>query len=76
MEINAENFKTYTVIFLYSSMVEMRQLSRYSDGVWAGQPGFDSQQRQEIFSTLQRPDHGSGPTHPPIKWVLGAISMQ
>jgi hypothetical protein len=56
MEITAENFKAYTVIFLHSSMVEMGQLSWHTGGVWARQPGFDSQQRQEIFlySTASR----------------------
>jgi hypothetical protein len=32
------------------------QLSRYSDGLRAGQTGFNSQQGQEIFVTPQHPD--------------------
>jgi hypothetical protein len=38
------------------------QLSRYSDELWAGQPGFDSQEGQEIFLFFSV-QTGSG-THP------------
>jgi hypothetical protein len=50
------------------------QLSQYSDGPRAGQPGFDSQQGQEIFlySTVSR--LALRPIQPPIQWVLGALS--
>jgi hypothetical protein len=49
------------------------QLSRYSDGLWAGRLGFDSQQRQELFlhSTASRP--ALEPTQPLIQWVLGTL---
>jgi hypothetical protein len=53
---------------------ELGYLGRYSDGLWARRPGFDSRQGQEIFlySTLSRPALGS--TQPPIQWVLRARS--
>jgi hypothetical protein len=43
--------------------------------LWAGQPGFDSQQGQEIFpfSIAFRP--ALGPTQPRIRWVPGALSL-
>jgi hypothetical protein len=49
--------------------METRDLSRYSDGLWAGRPGFDSRQRKEIllYFTASRP--ALGPTQPPIQWV-------
>jgi hypothetical protein len=37
------------------------QLSWYSDGLWPGQTGFNSQQGQEIFVTPQHPDCLWGP---------------
>jgi hypothetical protein len=51
-------------------MIGAGYLSRYSDGIWAGRSGFDSEQGQKIFllstdfiSTLR-------PTLPPIQWVF------
>jgi hypothetical protein len=45
------------------------KLSRYSDGLRAGRPGFGSRLGTEIFlnSTGSRPALGS--TQPPIQWV-------
>jgi hypothetical protein len=53
---------------------EPRYLSRYSDGLRAGRPEFDSPQGQEIFlySTASRPAVGS--TQPPMQWVLESVS--
>jgi hypothetical protein len=50
-------------------------LSRYSEGLWAGRPGFDSRKGQEIFlySTSSRP--ALGPAQPPTQWVPGALSL-
>jgi hypothetical protein len=50
------------------------QLSRYSDGLRPGRPGFDSWQEQVIllFSTASRP--ALGPTQPPIQWVPGIFA--
>jgi hypothetical protein len=49
-------------------------LSRYSDGIQAGRPGFVYRQWQEIFlySTASRP--ALGPTQPPIYSVPKAFS--
>jgi hypothetical protein len=46
-------------------------LSRYSDGLRAGWPGFGSRQWKEVFlySTLSRP--AVEPNQPPIQWVRG-----
>jgi len=42
-------------------------------GLWAEQPGFDSQKEQEffLFATASRP--GQGATQPPVQWVLGVL---
>jgi hypothetical protein len=47
---------------------------RYSDGLRAGRPCFDSRRGQETFlySTASRP--ALGPTLPPIQWVSAALS--
>jgi hypothetical protein len=55
---------------------ELGWLSRYSDGLMSGRPGFDSQQGQEIvlFSTESR--GALRPSQPPIHWgkAVGAWS--
>jgi hypothetical protein len=53
---------------------EAHKLSRYSDWLLAGQPGFDFRERKDIFlfSTASRP--APGPTQPPIQWVPGPLS--
>jgi hypothetical protein len=50
-------------------------LSRYSGGLPAGRPGFDSRQGQEFFlySMASRPT--LEPTQPPIQWVPEALSQ-
>jgi hypothetical protein len=50
--------------------------SRYSDELWAGQPGFDSQQGQEIFLYFTNSRPTLGPTQPPIQWVPRALSPE
>jgi hypothetical protein len=52
---------------------EQEQLSRYSDRLRVGRPGFDSWQRQQIFlsSTVSRPVLGSNQLL--IQWVPGSI---
>jgi hypothetical protein len=47
------------------------QLSQYSDGLQAGQPGFNSLKGQEIspYSTASKP--ALGPNQSPIQWVPG-----
>jgi hypothetical protein len=44
-------------------------------GLSIGRSGFDSQQGLGIFlfDTMSRP--ALGPTHPPIRWVRGTISL-
>jgi hypothetical protein len=51
------------------------KLSRFSDGLRAAQPGFDSRQGQEIFLYSIGPKQVMGTTHFPIQWVLGALSF-
>jgi hypothetical protein len=47
-------------------------LSRYTNKLQAGRPGFDSQQRKIfLFSTASR--QALGPTQPPIQWVPGSF---
>jgi hypothetical protein len=50
---------------------ELGYLGRYRDRLWAGRPGFNSWQWQEIFifSTEFRPALGA------TQWVLGAPSL-
>jgi hypothetical protein len=51
-------------------------LSRCTEWLRAGRPGFDSRPGQEIFlfSTGSRPD--LGPAQPPIQWVTVALSPE
>jgi hypothetical protein len=54
---------------------ESELLSRYSDGLRAGRPGFDSRQCKiftYILSTTLRPN--LRPIQPPIQWIPGALS--
>jgi hypothetical protein len=63
-------------IHLYSTHDEGQNSSRYIDWLWAGQPrGWSlspSRANNFLFSILSRP--ALGPIHPPIQWVLGAVS--
>jgi hypothetical protein len=63
-----QNSSFHFLSFWYSCQCSARQQP--------GWPGFDPQQGQEIFlfSTAFRP--ALGPTHPPIQWVLGELSME
>jgi hypothetical protein len=59
----------------YPYAVQSGQLSQYSDGLWAGLPGFYSRHGTIfLFSTASRPD--LGPTQPPIQLVPGATSLR
>jgi hypothetical protein len=49
-------------------------VSRYSDGLHFGRPGFDSRQGQEIVLLSLASGTTLGPTQPPIQWVPGAVS--
>jgi hypothetical protein len=55
--------------------LDLTQLSWYSKRLQAEWLGFNSQQGQAIFlySTPSRP--ALRPTHPPIQWVLRAVSL-
>jgi hypothetical protein len=48
--------------------------SRYSDGLWAGRPEFDSRKGQEIYPFSNASSPALGPTQPPIPWVPGTVS--
>jgi hypothetical protein len=62
-----DNF-TFIIIIII-----IRSLSRYSDGLRAGRPGFDSRQcKIFLFSTASR--LALRLTQPPIRWVPGALS--
>jgi hypothetical protein len=50
------------------------QLSRYSGRQWARWPGFDSQQRQEIFLLSITSRQSLGPAQPPMQWIQRAVS--
>jgi hypothetical protein len=53
---------------------ELGQLSQYSDGLQAGQPGFEFWQGQDfLLSTMSR--LALGPTQPPIQCIPGVISL-
>jgi hypothetical protein len=54
--------------------MEPRQLSRYSDALRAGRPGFDSRQGRETFLCFTASRLAPGPTHPPSQWVPGDLS--
>jgi hypothetical protein len=48
---------------------------RYSDGLWAGRPGFDFRQcKIYLFYTASRP--ALGPTQPPIQRLSGGKTNQ
>jgi hypothetical protein len=50
-------------------------MRKYSDELWAGQPGFDFRQRKGfLFSTVPKP--ALGPTQLPIQWAQDALSMR
>jgi hypothetical protein len=67
-------FMSRFIITMYTETYrEPGQLSRYSDGLRAGQPQFDYQQRQD-FSLLHSALTGSEAHVPSIQWVPGAIS--
>jgi hypothetical protein len=54
--------------------VKPEKRSRYSEGLLAGSPGFDSLHGQDIsFSTPQCPEL---PAKPPIQCVPGALSRR
>jgi hypothetical protein len=59
---------------LGSTCSEPKWLSRYSDGLRAGQPGLDSRQRQEIFLYTTASRLALGLAWSPIQWVLGTLS--
>jgi hypothetical protein len=42
--------------------------------LWAGRPGFDFRQGQEIFVFSTASRTALGPTQPPIQWVLRTLS--
>jgi hypothetical protein len=46
----------YTRMHLIFTLSESELFSRYSKGLWDEQPGFDSLEVQDIFSTLQYSD--------------------
>jgi hypothetical protein len=61
-------FKHLTIL----SYVESGYLSRYSDRLRAGRPGFDSRHcKIFLFSTASR--QGLGSYQPPLQWVPGAL---
>jgi hypothetical protein len=75
--INWMHFKTRCQEHLDPREIQCRaralQLSRYSDRLRTGRPGFDSRQcKIFLFSTASRP--ALGPTQPPVQWVPGAFS--
>jgi hypothetical protein len=51
-------------------------LSRYSDGLRAGRPGFDSRQGQELFIYSTASNLAFGPAKLPIQWAPGAVSPE
>jgi hypothetical protein len=63
--------KTYCVSI--ANYYEPGQLNRYSDGLRAGRPGFDSRQGQEIFLFSTASRSALRPTQPPMQWVLVAF---
>jgi hypothetical protein len=62
-------------IFSPASLFEPGYISQYSNWLWAGRLGFDSQGGLGIFpsDTTSRP--ALRPTQPPIQWVLGSLSL-
>jgi hypothetical protein len=66
-------FHCYRELFYLAPLFprEPGKLSRYSDGLRAERPEFDSQHRQEIipYSTASRP--ALERTKPPAQWVPG-----
>jgi hypothetical protein len=79
------SLRPWQCLLLYKSHLVLRKrhdsasnfilvLSRYSDGIRTGRPGFDSRQgmRYFLFSTASIPV--LRPTQPPIQWIAGAPS--
>jgi hypothetical protein len=50
------------------------ELSRRSDGLWVGQPGFDSRQGQEICLFFAVSIPALGPTQLPLQRAPGSLS--
>jgi hypothetical protein len=50
--------------------------NRYSVGIRARWPGFDSRQGQEIFFSSTASRSALESTHPPIQRVAGALSLR
>jgi hypothetical protein len=71
---NLDSVRENKLMFVSFSL-EPGKLSRYSDGLWAGEPGFDFLQGQETFlhSTASIPDLET--TKTPIKWVPGVFLL-
>jgi hypothetical protein len=51
------------------------KVSRYSDGLRAGRPGFYSRQRQETFLCCIASRPALWPTQPPVHWVPGTFCL-
>jgi hypothetical protein len=67
-----ENLKISPFITISTYIQESAWLSRYSDGLRTGRPGFDSRHGKIFpFSTASRP--AVGPSQPPIQWVQRAV---
>jgi hypothetical protein len=65
---NGEGIQTNFGHKIASALESPRELSRYSGGLWTGRPGFDSWQKQEIFSTPHRHERLWGPLSLLSKW--------
>jgi hypothetical protein len=59
---------------LHGVISQQTELSRYSDGLGAGNSEFYSRKEQETFPfpTASRP--ALGLTHPPVPWVPGTLT--
>jgi hypothetical protein len=63
----------FKIFVVTAGHLEPGQLSLHSDGLRAGQPGFDCRQGQEIFLYSTASRLALGPTQP-FLWVLAAVS--
>jgi hypothetical protein len=65
--------KWYNIVTLTKQNISTE--SRYSAGLRAGRTGFDSRRELGIFHLSTASRTALGPTHLPIQWVPGALSL-
>jgi hypothetical protein len=64
-----ESLNSNSFLHVYSYLEPRQLISRYSDGLRAGRPGFDTRQLQGNFLYSIRYRRALRPTQPPVQWL-------